>query len=73
MRVGETLTFSVKLELGEGVPPSGPVPFWSSTNRAAVLVEPATGKATAVGEGIATIEVTGHGGRATRTIKVTSS
>jgi uncharacterized protein YjdB len=72
MRVGQTLTFSVRLELGEGVPPSGPMPIWSSTNGAAILVEAATGKATAVGEGIATIEVTGHGGRATRKIQVTS-
>jgi uncharacterized protein YjdB len=73
MRVGETLTFSLKLELGEGVPPSGPMPFWSSTNRAAVLIDATSGKATAVGEGSATIEVTGRGGRASRTIRVTSS
>jgi hypothetical protein len=73
MRIGETLTFSLKLELGEGVPPSGPMPFWSSTNRAAVLIDATSGKATAIGEGTATIEVAGRGGRASRTIQVTSS
>jgi uncharacterized protein YjdB len=71
MRVGETLTFSIKLELGEGVPPSGPLPLWSSTNRAVILID-TTGKATALGEGNATIEVNAHGQKVSRNIQVTS-
>lgn len=72
MRVGETLTFSTKLEFGEGVPPSGGIlPQWSSTNRAVILIDQ-TGKATAVGVGNATIEVSTFGKNVTRTIQVTS-
>jgi uncharacterized protein YjdB len=72
MRVGETLTFSAELKFGdEGVPPSGGFPRWSSTN-AAVIVVDHTGKATAVGEGNATIEVATHGHKVTRSIQVTS-
>jgi uncharacterized protein YjdB len=71
MRVGESLTFSTKVQLGEGVPPSGPMPRWSSTHPAVIVIDP-TGKATAVGEGNASIEVSGHGHRVTRSIQVTS-
>ena len=70
MRVGETLTFSTTLEFGEGgVPPSAKLPIWSSTKRAAIVIDHA-GKATAVGEGNATIEVGTHGHRITRNIQV---
>jgi uncharacterized protein YjdB len=71
MRIGETLKFSIQLEFGEGVPPSGPLSQWSSTNRAVILID-LSGKATAVGEGNATIEVTAHGQKITRNIQVTS-
>lgn len=71
MRIGETLTFSAKLEFGDGgVPPSGKLPIWSSTNPA-VLVVDHIGQATAVSEGNATIEVGTHGHRVTRNIQVT--
>jgi hypothetical protein len=73
MRVGETLTFSIQVELGEGVPPSGApllMALWSSTNRAVILID-ASGKASAVGEGHSTIEVSVWGQHITRTIQVT--
>ena len=69
MRVGERVTFSLKLELGQGVPPSGPMPFWSSTNHAVIVLEP-NGEATAVGAGIAIIEVKGRA-QVARAIQVT--
>ena len=72
MRIGETVTFSIRVELGEGVPPSsGGLPNWSSTNPAAIVID-GSGRATAVGEGQATIEGRGHGRLTTRTIRVTS-
>jgi hypothetical protein len=72
MQVGESLTFSTKLEFGEGVPPSGGIlPQWSSTNGAVILIDQ-TGKATAVGVGTATIEVSRFGHKVTRNIQVTS-
>jgi uncharacterized protein YjdB len=72
MRIGDTLTFSIRVELGEGVPPSsGGLPRWSSTNPAAIVIDP-IGRATAVGAGQATIEGRGHGRLVTRSIRVTS-
>lgn len=69
MRVGETLSFSVNVQLGEGVPPSGPMPFWSSTNPAVIFIDVA-GNATAVGKGVTTIEVIFKGLRTSRNIQV---
>jgi len=46
------------------------MPRWSSTNLAVIVID-STGKATAVGEGNASIEVSGHGQRVTRSIQVT--
>lgn len=72
MRVGQTLTFSAELKFGnEGVPPSAKLPIWSSTDPGVIVVDH-TGKATAVGEGNATIEVGTHGHKVTRNIQVTS-
>ena len=72
MRVGETVMFSAKLEFGDsGVPPSGTLPIWSSTNPAVIVIDH-TGRATAVGEGTAAIEVGTHGHRVTRNVRVTS-
>jgi hypothetical protein len=71
MTIGETLLFSMKLELGEGVPPSGaPIPMWSSTDPAVIAMDP-SGRATAIATGDATIEVVGKAGRLTRRIHVT--
>jgi hypothetical protein len=71
MRLGETLSFSVKVELGEGVPPSaGGFPRWSSTNPAVITVD-LNGNATAIGSGATTIEVVFMGHKAMRTIHVT--
>jgi uncharacterized protein YjdB len=70
MRLGETVSFSIHLELGEGVPPSfGPFPIWSSTNPATIMID-ASGRATAIAKGEATIEVTTHGQRISRQIRV---
>jgi hypothetical protein len=71
MRIGETLSFSVTVELGDGVPPSGPMPSWSSTNPAVIRIEP-HGNATAVGKGAATIEVIFKGHTTMRTVHVAS-
>jgi len=71
MRIGETLLFSVKVELGEGPPPSsGGFPSWSSSNPAVITID-FKGNATAIGKGTATIEVTFVGHRTMRTIHVT--
>jgi hypothetical protein len=71
MRIGETLSFSVKVELGEGPPPSsGGFPRWSSSNPGVISID-FNGKATAVGKGTATIEVIFVGHRTMRTIHVT--
>jgi uncharacterized protein YjdB len=71
MKIGETLLFSLKLELGEGVPPSGaPIPWWSSTDSTVISIDP-NGRATAIAKGSATIEVVGKAGRLTRNIHVT--
>ena len=71
MRIGETLSFSVKVELGEGPPPSsGGFPSWSSTNPAVIAID-FSGNATAIGTGTATIEVIFMGRKAMRTIQVT--
>ena len=71
MRVGDTVTFSTRAEFGSGVPPSaGGFPQWSTTNRGVIIVD-ANGVVMAIGEGTATIEVTAHGHRVTRTIEVT--
>ena len=69
MKTGETLTFSMKLEFGEGVPPAGPMPLWSSNNSTVIRID-GGGIATAVGEGQATIEASGLGAKVTRTIRV---
>jgi uncharacterized protein YjdB len=69
MRLGETLSFSIAIELGEGVPPSGPMPIWSSTNPAVITID-GGGRATAIATGQSTIEVAAHGHRTSRQIRV---
>jgi hypothetical protein len=69
MRIGETLSFSIAIELGEGVPPSGPMPMWSSSNPAVIAIDPG-GRATAVAQGESTIQVAAHGHRTSRQIRV---
>jgi uncharacterized protein YjdB len=67
----ETLSFTVEVELGAGVPPSGPVPLWSSSNSSVVSVS-STGVATAVAVGDAIVHVTFHGHTAQRALRVTA-
>jgi hypothetical protein len=69
MRLGDSMIFSLAIELGEGVPPSGPVPTWSSTSPTVIAVD-ASGRATALGLGDAAIEVAAHGRRAARRLRV---
>ena len=70
MRVGETVSFSTTVELGEGVPPSfGPAPRWSSSNPAVIAID-GSGKATAIARGESTIEVMALGHRLAQTIQV---
>jgi hypothetical protein len=69
MRLGDNMIFSLAIELGEGVPPSGPMPMWSSTNAAVIAVD-SNGRAIALGLGEAAIEVTAHGRRAARHLRV---
>lgn len=70
MRFGETVSFWVKVELGDGVPPSGaPGLSWSSTNPSVITID-SSGNATAIGRGATTIEVIFKGLKATRAIHV---
>lgn len=71
MRVGETVSFSINVELGEGVPPSGPMPFWSSSNPDVITID-GSGKATAIRRGNATIELTFKGHKVVQSISVAS-
>jgi hypothetical protein len=66
LTIGQTQRFSVSVELGPGIPPSGPVPGWSSTSPAVVAVD-FSGMLT---EGKAIIEVLFRGKTATRRLQV---
>jgi uncharacterized protein YjdB len=70
MRIGETLSFSARAALGDGVPPSaGGLPRWSSTNPGVITID-FSGNATAIEKGSATIELTFMGHKTMRTIHV---
>lgn len=69
IRLGDSVTFTLNVALGEGIPPSGPMPVWSSTNPMVIGVD-ANGRATALALGEASLEVLAHGQRAARTIRV---
>jgi uncharacterized protein YjdB len=69
LKAGETQQFSVTVELGPGVPGSGPVPLWTTSNPSVLAVTP-SGAATAVALGEATIRVTFRGHTASRRVKV---
>jgi len=70
IRLGQTVSFSVAVELGEGgVPPSGGLPRWSSTNPSVISVE-GFGNARAIALGEATIEVGAKGRTASRHLRV---
>lgn len=69
MRLGDSVTFSLEIELGEGIPPSGPMPIWSSTNPKVIAVD-SNGRATALAVGETTIEAAAHGQRAARHLRV---
>jgi len=67
--VGQTQVFSLAVELGPGIPPSGPLPLWSSTNPSVVTVD-GSGTATGIAVGEATITVLARGKTATRQLEV---
>jgi hypothetical protein len=70
LTIGETQRFSMSVDLSPGLPPpTGLAPTWSSTN-AAVLVVDGSGKALAVSQGEATIQVSFVGKTATRRLQV---
>ena len=78
LRLGKRQEFYLKLELGDGGPPVGPVPQWTSSNPSVVALT-RDGSATTTGSaveasgravGLATIEVIAHGHTATRQIQV---
>lgn len=56
LKLGATERFSISVELGSGIPPSGPMPFWSSTNPSVIVVDQ-NGSATAVSLGEAVLRV----------------
>jgi uncharacterized protein YjdB len=39
LRIGETESLSVSVVLSPGIPPSGPVPDWSTTNQSVATVD----------------------------------
>jgi uncharacterized protein YjdB len=67
--VGQTQVFSLAVEFGPGIPPSGPPPRWSSTNPSVVTVD-GSGAATGTAVGEAIITVLFHGKTVTRQLKV---
>jgi hypothetical protein len=78
LRLGQRQEFYLKLELGDGGPPGGPVPQWTSSNPSVVALT-RDGSATTAGSavdasargiGLATIEVIAHGHTATRQLQV---
>ena len=69
LRVGQTESFSVFVVLSPGIPPSGPVPDWSSTATAVAAVD-ANGFVQAKAPGNTTIEVRFKGLSATRLMSV---
>lgn len=69
LKVGETRQFSFSVELGPGVPTSGPLPVWSSTNPSVVAID-GSGAARGVAVGEAVIQVLFRGKTATRQIGV---
>src|SRR4029078_12028394 len=69
LRVGQGQQFTVKADLGSGVPPSGALPLWVSSTPA-VLIISANGLATALGVGDATVKVTFLGHTATHRVQI---
>lgn len=69
VNVGQTFPFSVAVELGEGVPPSGPLPRWSVTNPAVLSVD-GNGNVTGLAPGEAVLSVEFRGKTATRQVEV---
>lgn len=70
LRLGDSQQMSVSVGLlGSGVPPSGPLPRWS-TSDSAVLAVTQAGVLTAVGPGSAELRLTAHGATASQRIGV---
>jgi hypothetical protein len=69
LRIGETQQFTVTVELGPGLPPSGPAPLWISSDPSIVALT-SSGVATGIVRGEATIQVTFRGRTANRRLQV---
>ena len=69
LKRGETQQFTMEVALGAGVPPSGPLPEWTSDN-VSVLVINSNGAATGVALGESVVQVRFRGQTAIRRIQV---
>jgi hypothetical protein len=69
LRIGQTESFSVLVVLDPGIPPSGPLPVWSSTNPAVATID-GSGLLKAEAAGTTVIGVKFKGTSATRQISV---
>ena len=69
LRIGQSESLSVSVVLSEGIPPSGPAPFWFSANPSVATVD-ANGLVRARAVGKTAVEVRFKGLTATRMISV---
>jgi uncharacterized protein YjdB len=69
LQVGQRVQFSVSVVLTDGVPPSGPLPHWSSSNPSIATVDD-NGVVTAISSGDSVLQVDFRGKMATRRIEV---
>jgi hypothetical protein len=69
LKLGATQQFTLAVEVGPGVPPSGPAPLWISTNPPVLIIN-SSGTATGVSVGEATVQVTFGGQTAARQLHV---
>jgi Bacterial Ig-like domain (group 2) len=69
LEIGETQQFTVKVDLGPGIPPSSAAPLWVSSHPG-VLSMTSSGVATALAAGDTTVQVTFLGRTASRRIQI---
>lgn len=69
LQVGQRVQFSVAVALTDGVPPSGPLPHWSSSNPSVATVDD-NGVVTAISGGGSLLQVDFRGKTATRRLEV---
>jgi uncharacterized protein YjdB len=69
LRLGQREQFTVAVDLAPGIPPSGPLPLWSSSSPSVVAVS-SNGIVTAVALGEATVQVIFRGHTASRQLQI---